>query len=885
MIQALRHPFAWRSPTARTRYIWLPSLVVALVGAALSVIAFEAARRVDDGRVTGVLEFRADWRARDFKRKLGQADTALGDLVAFIASTEVNAAAFHKFVRLIHRSDDASSALSWAPLVKSSHRDGFVANARQTAGGDFDILDKAADGGFVTAPPRDEYMPLLFDASFDSNFRVTGMDILSLPGRRAAAERARDEGRPIATLPTRLFARAHSELGFMLLSPVYSTGSVPATVDERRASFRGVAAARFQFDALLPALIANTPKIVESIEVRIAHAPLAIFDPATGMFNIGGASAEVSNSSLTFIHKFDVLGQHWTLISHFPPAIADSLRSYGPFAWLLLGLLMTSLFVIYTRRQEGRRFSIEAIVGARTSELTGANRRLSDRTEALFGSEQRFKRIFDGNPTGLALKTTDNRHIMRVNAAFCRMLGYSAEELIQRSPDELVVAEDRGMVTPAEAGSFPEWHPRDQHYITKSGDTVHAQVQNLHLGALPSGEDAVLTIANDITEQRKAEAALHQAQKMEAIGNLTGGMAHDFNNLLGIIIGNLDLLRELQKNDAESEELALHALDAALRGADLTRRLLAFARQQPLQPKQVAVNELVSSITKLLSRTLGEQIEISLKLSADVWPIVVDPAQLDACLTNLATNARDAMPHGGRLTILTSNQSLDADYAAVNADVTPGDYVMIEVSDTGSGMPKAVTARIFEPFYTTKERGKGTGLGLSMVFGFIKQSGGHITVYSETGIGTTFRLYLPRMVQEVASAAEHVSAPLVRGKGEAVLAVEDNAELRWVVVRQLTELGYRVIEAENAVAAIEVMGQQNVDLLLTDIVMPGGVNGFELANQAQQRRPKLRVLYTSGFPETTLNGMDRSLAAGTHLLSKPYRKEDLAAAVRGALDA
>ncbi len=571
------------------------------------------------------------------------------------------------------------------------------------------------------------------------------------------------------------------------------------------------------------------------------------------------------------------------LISHFPPAIVESLRSYGPFAWLLLGLLMTTLFVTYIRRQEGRRLSIEAIVGARTSELSGANSRLSDRTEALLGSEQRFQRIFDGNPIGLALKSTDNHRILRVNEAFCRMLGYTAEELVGRPPDQLVVPEDRGMAAPAEAGSSPEWHPRDKRYITKSGETVQAQVQNLRLAALPAGEAVVLTIANDVTQQRKTEAALLQAQKMEAVGNLTGGLAHDFNNLLGIIIGNLDLLRELQKNDAESEELTLHALDAALRGADLTRRLLAFARQQPLQPKQVAVNELVSSITGLLSRTLGEQIEISLKLSPDVWPIVVDPAQLDASLTNLATNARDAMPDGGTLTILAKNQSLDADSAA-STDVTPGDYVVIEVSDTGTGMPPAVAAHIFEPFYTTKERGKGTGLGLSMVFGFIKQSGGHITVYSETGIGTTFRLYLPRMTQEVASGAEPVSVPLVpRGNGEAVLVVEDNAELRWIIVRQLTELGYRVVEAENAAAAIAVLEQQKIDLVLTDIVMPGGVSGFELARQIEQRWPKIRVVFTSGFPETTLSGVGRSLPPHAHLLSKPYRKEDLAAAVRAAL--
>jgi CheY-like chemotaxis protein len=354
--------------------------------------------------------------------------------------------------------------------------------------------------------------------------------------------------------------------------------------------------------------------------------------------------------------------------------------------------------------------------------------------------------------------------------------------------------------------------------------------------------------------------------------------------LLAIIIGNLDLLRDLRNADDEAHDFARDALDAAVRGADLTRRLLAFARQQPLQAKRVEVNNLVSGITNLLGRTLGEQIEISLKLSPDVWPCIVDPAQLEASLTNLANNSRDAMPHGGRLFVVTANRTLDADYAELHAEVAPGDYVMIEVSDTGIGIPPEVVEHIFEPFYTTKERGKGTGLGLSMVFGFLKQSRGHISVYSEVGTGTTFRLFLPRMVEEVASAEEASSMLFVGGQGETVLVVEDNAALRRVVVRQLGELGYRVLEAENAATAIAMMERQSVDLLLTDIVMPGGTDGVELAAKAQQRWPGIRTVFTSGFPETSRNGATGLLAPDARLLSKPYRKGNLATAVRAALD-
>jgi CheY-like chemotaxis protein len=371
---------------------------------------------------------------------------------------------------------------------------------------------------------------------------------------------------------------------------------------------------------------------------------------------------------------------------------------------------------------------------------------------------------------------------------------------------------------------------------------------------------------------------------MKTIGNLTESMAHDFNNMLGVIIGNIDLLRDLRKDDADVDELTREALDAAFRGADLTRRLLAFARQQPLRPQRVDVNELVSGITRLLSRTLGEDIEISLDLSAELWPIVVDPAQLEASLTNLATNARDAMPNGGRLMVVTSNRYLDADYAAQHSEVVPGAYVMLEVSDTGSGMTQEIINRIFEPFFSTKDRDKGTGLGLSMVFGFIKQSGGHISVYSEPGIGTTFRLFLPRMTEEVTTVEESSAVPLVHGRGETVLVVEDNAALRRVVMRQLGELGYRVRDAENAAEGLQVMEKESIDLLLTDVVMPGGTDGRELARRARQRWPSLKVVFTSGFSEARLNGNASPPLSCTPLLNKPYRKEELASAAREALD-
>ena len=400
-----------------------------------------------------------------------------------------------------------------------------------------------------------------------------------------------------------------------------------------------------------------------------------------------------------------------------------------------------------------------------------------------------------------------------------------------------------------------------------------AQAQSTQL------EHSNAALGAEIAEHRRTEARLVQVQKMEAIGNLTGGMAHDFNNLLGVVIGNLDLLRERCADDPDTHELVGEALEAGLRGADLTRRLLAFARRQPLQPERVEPNELVSGIVTLLRRVLGEDIAIALDLGDGVWPIVADPAQLEASITNLANNARDAMPHGGRLTFVTGNRQLDADYASMHEDLAPGDYVMIEISDTGSGIPPEVLARIFEPFFTTKQQGKGTGLGLSMVFGFMKQSGGHINVYSEPGIGTTFRLYLPRAEQPVHDRAVTGAEPMPRGHGQAVLIVEDNLALRRVAQRQLRDLGYRVFEAENAAAALALLAREPIDLLFSDIVLPGGIDGIEMVRQARQRWPQLRAVLTSGFP----GDPGEKPGFDGRLLAKPYLKTELARAISAAL--
>ncbi len=387
------------------------------------------------------------------------------------------------------------------------------------------------------------------------------------------------------------------------------------------------------------------------------------------------------------------------------------------------------------------------------------------------------------------------------------------------------------------------------------------------------------------TELLEQQQQLHQAQKMEAVGQLTGGIAHDFNNLLTIIIGNVDALATLFDSQPKAKEFADLALKASLRGADLTRQLLAFSRQQRLQPRVIDLNELVKGVTSLLRRTIGTNIEIRTELDSDLWLAEVDPAQVESAVVNLAVNARDAMPNGGQLTIETANKILDGSYAAENADVVAGNYAMLSVTDTGTGIPAAILNRVFDPFFTTKEVGKGTGLGLSMVYGFVKQSGGHARIYSEEGHGTAVRLYLPRARQDkiTANAADEPDAARLAGNGECILVVEDNEDVRSLVMRHLDELGYRVVPAGNALEALKVVeGPEKLDMLFTDIVMPGKVSCEALVKRAREMRPNLAVLLTSGFSEAAMQG---TLLANNQnaLLSKPYRKQDLARKVREVL--
>ncbi len=491
--------------------------------------------------------------------------------------------------------------------------------------------------------------------------------------------------------------------------------------------------------------------------------------------------------------------------------------------------------------------------------------------------------VIDASPVAIVCVALD-RTVQVWSRAAEQIFGYRAEETIGQRYKLIPAgkeAEFEELFERALAGeTFREKHVQRQR---KDGTLVDISFSGAAMYG-PEGVTGVAYALTDITERNKLEGQLRQAQKMEAIGQLTGGIAHDFNNMLTVITGTIDILADAVADKPEVAAIAKLISEAADRGAELTGHLLAFARRQPLQPRTADINEIATEAARLVRPALSENVEIAWALDADLWRATVDPGQLVTAILNLAVNARDAMPGGGKLTIETGNVVLDEAYAGAHSEVKAGPYVMIAVSDTGGGIPPEMREKVFDPFFTTKGVGKGTGLGLAMVYGFVKQSGGHIKLYSEEGHGTTFKIYLPRAQDQSDVIAGELPAEDIRGGAETILVVEDDPAVLNSVTVQLQSLGYKTITASNAAEALAIIDRgEEFDLLFTDVVMSGTMNGSRLAQEAVKRRGPLKVLFTSGYTENAIVHHGR-LDPGVLLLAKPYRKADLARMVRQALN-
>jgi PAS domain S-box-containing protein len=546
-------------------------------------------------------------------------------------------------------------------------------------------------------------------------------------------------------------------------------------------------------------------------------------------------------------------------------------------------------FETLRRRRDGREVEVSlGISPIRSAEgkIVGVSktaRDIGDRRQtqkALNQEIEERQRIFETSQD-LILVTDTAGNLVQVSPSSMAILGYPPEQMIGHSAIDFIHPDDldstRAEMRAARRGL--QMRNFETRYVHRDGQAVTLT----WMGTWSEPVRRHFFVGRDLTEKHVAEARIRQAERMEAIGQLTGGIAHDFNNILTVVTGTVGILADAVADQPQLVAITKMIDEAADRGADLTRHLLAFARKQPLQPREVDVNSLVLETVKLLRPTLGEQIEIAPLLSEDAWTALVDPSQLSTAVLNLALNARDAMPAGGKLVFETNNVYLDESYASIHSEVAAGNYVMIAVGDTGSGIPAANLEKVFDPFFTTKEIGKGTGLGLSMVFGFVKQSNGHIKIYSEEGHGTTVKVYLPRATGLDQTVAEVIESSQIEGGHEVILVVEDDALVRQYVVTQIKGLGYVTLQASNGAEALEIIGSAAaIDLLFTDVIMPGHINGRQLADEASKQRPALKTLYTSGYTENAIVHHGR-LDTGALLLTKPYRKSDLARMIRRAL--
>jgi PAS domain S-box-containing protein len=542
-------------------------------------------------------------------------------------------------------------------------------------------------------------------------------------------------------------------------------------------------------------------------------------------------------------------------------------------------------------RKSGTIFPAHLAVSAFTVDghryFTGIIHDLSGQRETADLREQTLMQSIFNHLPDAVLVVDRASTITLCNPAVARVFGYAPEELIGQSTARLYKdAEEAARVRKVKDQMTGREAPQALAvtFRRKSGEAFPAETAISVLRDEREHPVGYLFLNRDISRQIEQDEALRKSQRLEAIGQLTGGIAHDFNNLLTIITGNLELL-EMDLEDEEQRDLLSRANNAALMGARLTNRLLTFARRRKLEPLVLDLNEQVLAMAELLRRTLGENIVLGTLLAPRLWKVRADPSEVENAVLNLAINARDAMPSGGKLVIETSNVFLDEHEVATETGLEPGEYVRLCVSDTGAGMGREVLARAFEPFFTTKEPGKGTGLGLSVIYGFVRQSGGHVTASSAIGKGTTVNLYLPRVTDEAGEdAALSRAAASVPAARETVLLVEDNPEVRAVTVRRLKHLGYSVVEAENASRAIAILGAGGqFDLVFSDVVMPGGMSGFELAQWLRTHAPSARILLTSGFAEDVARAGEPP-ASDLEILRKPYSSAELARALRRTIE-
>lgn len=788
----------------------------------------------------------------------------------FQSKKDVSRQEFKDFVSPMLTGPNANSALSavsWNPRFDAQGRTLLEQQAHSEGLTKFEFTERNSEGKLTTAGQREEYVAVYYIEPAAGNQAALGFDIGSNPARRQAIDQARDQGQQIATAPINLVQERGNQKGFLLLKPLFPTSAVPSTPQDKRDQLRGFTVGVFRIGDLLQSALAQLSPAENDIylfDPSLASGEQLLTASAAGkLVNASdqaakALSAESLKTGLYATAEIEFATRRWLILSKPTPLLIDSQKILPPLLLslgvLLLGLVLTALL----------------LQGQKTKQAN----------QATLFARQRLSDALDSSSDGIALFDEDTR-LIQYNKSYESLmealdlqirLGVSFEELMSMVPQNgFQSAPDKRKIA-WRVQQFTDLKTVEYRADTSAGERW------LLIRHFRTTDGGTLLVLNDNTEVKATTNRLLESQKMEALGQMTGGLAHDFNNLLGIVIGRLDLLTEERDIDSRIRRDITVALNAALRGAGLVKSLLAVARRQPLQARSLDLGYVLSELFNLLRSSAGASNELSLNIESDLPAILVDRSGLESALLNLVLNARDAMPHGGKIEI-ASSLSQESDAQLIAAGLIPCRYVLISVTDHGQGMSTEVQRHAFDPFFTTKERGQGTGLGLAMVLGFAKQSGGTVTLSSQLGQGTVIQLLLP--VAELESI-EPLQTTEASPRGcERVLVVDDEPELLAMTADWLERLGYQVHTSSTAAQALEKIkaAQPPFDLLLTDVVIPGGMDGAELARLALEHKPELRVLYLSGFPE--ISGIRAKLSP---LVEKPYRRPDLAWAVRNLLD-
>lgn len=878
-----------------SKIIYTPVGITLLLGLVLAIMAFKLVRTWEEHEIRLEFDQAVENRISAFKRSLGSNLLVLESLGGlYAASHEVDRREFREFVTPVFSQNLSIQALEWIPRVPASERSSFEKAAQMDGFPQFQITERQAQGKMVSAAQRVEYFPVYFVEPIRGNEPALGFDLASNPTREEALSRSRESGKVVATARITLVQEKGEQFGFLVFRPVYQKGKPLNSPAARKKYLEGFVLGVFRIGDIVERALgdlapAGIDIFLQDLSAEVNERFLHFHSARTRESPVAWGDAEelVERAKLRHAHTFNVAGREWSIVCAATPGFIAARKTLQPWGVLSLSLLCSAILVIYFF--VNIRHQIKLSETYQSLEIEIVERRRAE--EELRDTNEKLQALIKASPVAITLLDKEGKVTLWSPAAE-KIFGWSEEEVIGRRlpvvPKDKDAEFEQNLEIVLGGQSITDLELSRQ---KKDGSQIDISLAVAPLLNKEGETYGVAGIMTDISERKRAreeqqrlEAQLQHAQKLEAVGTLAGGIAHDFNNLLQAVQGYAEILL-LDKEEGDPGHRGLREIvRAAKRGGELTQQLLAFSRKIESKLRPVDLNMEVDKMRKMLERTTSKMIEIELRLAAGLKIVNADPTQIEQILVNLAVNAKEAMPDGGKLLIQTENVMLDEDYCRTHAEARPGEYVLLRISDKGHGMDKETLENIFDPFYTTKGFAEGTGLGLAMVYGIVKSHGGLIECSSELGRGTTFKIYLPITEQEIESEKATVTDMSKKGGTETILLVDDEDFIRNVGERTFTKFGYSVLNASDGKNALELYRkeQDQIGLVILDLMMPG-MNGRRCLEELLKVNPQAKIIVASGYSD--IGPMKESIEAGAKsFIGKPYQMRQLLKLVRDVLD-